>query len=152
MEDVYCILKQRKILTTQIFNKMKRPYYLIFAISALIVAALFILKSNGIILGEDSNMTIILLVIGLLALVVAIRRFKSLKNREPAEDEYSKRIMQKTAAYSFYISMYLWLVVSYFSEDSGMDTQQVIGLGVVGMAVVFVISWVVVKLTGLRNE
>ncbi len=152
MVDVSGILNQLKTLTTQTSDKMKRPYYLIFAISALIVAALFILKSNGIILGEDSNMTIVLLVLGLLALVVAIRRFKSLKNREPAEDEYSKKIMQKTSSYSFYISIYLWLVVSYFSEDSGMDTQQVIGLGVVGMAIVFAVSWVVVKLMGLRNE
>jgi len=131
---------------------MERPYYLIFTISALIVAGLFILRSNGIILEDNSNMAIILVVIGLLALIVAILRFKSFKNREPMEDEYSKKIMQKTAAYSFYISLYLWLVVSYFSEDSGMDTQQVIGLGVVSMAIVFVISWIFVKLIGLRNE
>lgn len=131
---------------------MKRPYYLIFAISALIVAAIFILRSNGIILGEDDNLTIILLIVGLLAIIVAVISYKSFKNREPAEDEYTKMIMLKTASYSFYISIYLWLVVSYFSEDSGMDTQQVIGLGIVGMAVVFVISWVVVKLMGLRND
>ena len=131
---------------------MKRPYYLIFAISALIVAGLFLLRSNGIILGENSNMTIILLILGLLAIVVAAIRFKSFKNREPAEDEYTKKVMQKTASYSFYISLYLWLVISYFSEGSDMDTQQVIGLGVVGMAIVFAISWVVVKLTGLSNE
>lgn len=131
---------------------MKRPYYLIFTISALIIAALFILRSNDIILGENSNLTIILLVIVALAIVVAIIRFKSFKNREPAEDEYTKKVMQKTASYSFYISLYLWLVVSYFSEDSSMDTQQVIGLGVVGMAIVFVISWIFIKLIGLRNE
>lgn len=131
---------------------MKRPYYLIFTIVALIVAALFILKSNELLLGENSNMPIILVVIGILAIVVLIIRFKSFKNREPMEDEYSKKIMQKTASHSFYISLYLWLVVSYFSEDSGMDTQQVIGLGVVGMAIVFAISWVFVKLIGLRNE
>jgi len=131
---------------------MKRPYYLIFAISALIIAALFILRSNDIILGENSNMSIILLLVAAFASVVAIIRFRSFKNREPAEDEYTKKVMQKTASYSFYISLYLWLLISYFSEDSGMDTQQVIGLGVVGMAIVFAISWVVVKLIGLRNE
>ena len=131
---------------------MKRPYYLIFTIVALIVVAVFILKSNDLLLGENSNMSIILVVIGILAIVVAIIRFKSFNNRKPMEDEYSKKIMQKTASYSYYISLYLWLVVSYFSEDSGMDTQQVIGLGVVGMAIVFAISWVFVKLIGLRNE
>lgn len=131
---------------------MKQPYYLIFSISALIIAALFIMRSEGIFLAENSKMTIILIVIGLLALIVAVIRYKSFKNREPVEDEYTKKVMRKTASYSFYVSFYLWLFVSYFSEDSGMDTQQIIGLGIVGMAIVFVISWVVVKLTGLRNE
>lgn len=131
---------------------MKRPYYLIFAISALIVATLFILESKGIFLKENSTLTLILSVIGLLALIFAIIRIKSIKNREPVEDEYSRKIMQKTASYSFYVSLYLWLMISYFSEDSGIDTQQIIGLGVVGMAIVFAISWVVVKLTGLSNE
>jgi peptidoglycan/LPS O-acetylase OafA/YrhL len=131
---------------------MKRPYYLIFSISALLVAGLFLLRSSGIILEENSNMTIILMILGLLAIVVAVIRFKSFKNREPAEDEYTKKVMQKTASYSFYISLYLWVVISYFSEDSSMDTQQVIGLGVVSMAIVFAISWVFVKFIGLRNE
>lgn len=131
---------------------MKKPYYLIFAISAIAVAALFILKSNGISIGENFTLPIILSVVVVFAIIVGVRRFKSLKQGEPAEDEYSKKIMQKTAAYSFYVSLYLWLVVSYFSEGSEMDTQQVIGLGVVGMAIVFVVSWVFVKLLGLRNE
>ena len=131
---------------------MNKPYYLIFAISAIAVAALFILKSNGISIGENFSLPIILSVIVVFAIIVGVRRFKSLKQGEPAEDEYSKKIMQKTAAYSFYVSLYLWLVVSYFSEGSEMDTQQVIGLGVVGMAIVFVVSWVFVKILGLRNE
>ena len=131
---------------------MKKPYYLIFAISAIAVAALFILKSNGLSTGENFTLPIILSVVVVIAIIVGVRRFKSLKQGEPAEDEYSKTIMQKTAAYSFYVSLYLWLAISYFSEGSKMDTQQIIGLGVVGMAIVFVVSWVVVKILGLRNE
>lgn len=131
---------------------MKKPYYLIFALSAVAVAALFFLKSNGIIIGGSFTMPIILMVVVVFAIIFGIRRFKGLKQGEPAEDEYSKKIMQKTAAYSFYISLYMWIVISYFSERSDMDTQQVIGLGVVGMAIVFVISWLFVKILGLRNE
>lgn len=131
---------------------MKKPYYLIFALSSVAVAALFFLKSNGIIIGGSFTMPIILMVGVVIAIIVGVRRFKSLKQGESAEDEYSKKIMQKTAAYSFYISLYLWLVISYFSEGSDMDTQQVIGMGVVGMAIVFVISWLFVKILGLRNE
>lgn len=136
----------------QTYKKMKKPYYLIFALSAIAVAALFILKSNEISQGGSFTMPIILSVVLVFAIIVGVRRFKSLKKGEPTEDEYSKKIMQKTASYSFYISLYLWLVVSYFSEGSNMDTQQVIRLGVVGMAIVFVISWLFVKILGLRDE
>lgn len=131
---------------------MKRPYYLIFAISALIVAALFIMEGYGISPMESNSTLVVLIVLSLLAGIVAILRFTAWKNKEPAEDEYTKKIMLKTSSYSFYISLYLWLLVSYFSEGSGMDTQRIIGLGIVGMAVVFVISWIFVKLIGLRNE
>lgn len=132
---------------------MKKPYYLIFALSAVAVAALFYLKSDGITTASSGfTMPIILTVVIVFAIIFGIRRFKGLKQGEPAEDEYSKKIMQKTAAYSFYISLYMWIVISYFSERSDMDTQQVIGLGVVGMAIVFVISWLFVKILGLRNE
>jgi peptidoglycan/LPS O-acetylase OafA/YrhL len=131
---------------------MKKPYYLIFAISAMVVAALFIIESNETSIGGNYSLPIIFSVVVVFAIIVGIRRFKSLKHGEPSEDEYSKNIMQKTAAYSFYISLYLWLAVSYFSDGSEMDTQQVIGLGVVGMAIVFLVSWIFVKILGLRNE
>ena len=131
---------------------MKKPYYLIFAISAIAVAALFILKSNEISTGGNFTLPIILFVVVVIAIIVGVRRFKSLKQGEPTEDEYSKKIMQQTAAYSFYVSLYLWLAISYFSEGSEMDTQQIIGLGVVGMAIVFLVSWVFVKILGLKNE
>ena len=131
---------------------MKRPYYLIFAISAFIVAGLFIMESYEIAPIQNNSTTIVLIVLSLIAVIVAILRLTAWKNKEPVEDEYTKKIMLKTSSYSFYISLYLWLLISYFSEGSAMDTQRIIGLGIVGMAIVFVISWVFVKLIGLRNE
>ncbi len=131
---------------------MKRPYYLIFSISALIVASLFIMESYEVTPFESISTMIVLIVLSIIAVIVAILRLKAWKSKEPVEDEYSKKIMMKTSSYSFYISMYLWLLISYFSEGSEMDTQRIIGLGVVGMAIVFVVSWIFIKIIGLRNE
>lgn len=131
---------------------MKKPFYLIFAIAAVIIAGIFVLQSKGLFIEGGFTLPIILVMVVVFAIIIGVRRVKSLKQGEPTEDEYSKKVMQKTAAYSFYISLYLWLVVSYLSEGSDMDTQQIIGIGVVGMAIVFLISWVFVKLMGLRNE
>jgi Na+-transporting methylmalonyl-CoA/oxaloacetate decarboxylase gamma subunit len=131
---------------------MKRPYYLIYTISALMVASLFILESFGVELVGDGALLIVLSAVLILAVVFAIRRFTSWKNREPAEDEYTKKIMMKTSSYSFYVSLYLWLLISYFSEESALDTQRIIGLGIVGMAIVFAISWILIKYIGLHDE
>ncbi len=130
---------------------MKRPHYLILSISAMIITGFFLLQSFDIpLVGTPQLIT--LSVIFLLAVIFAAKRFGSWKHKEPVEDEYSKKIMMKTASYSYYISLYLWLFISFLSGGKEIDTQRVIGLGVVGMAVVFVISWVFVKLIGLRNE
>jgi len=69
---------------------------------------------------------------------------------EPAEDELSKKIMQKAASTAFYISLYWWLVLSYLSENWKMETGSVIGRGILGMALIFVLSWVFCKIKGVK--
>ena len=60
--------------------------------------------------------------------------------------------MQKTSSLSFYISLYLWLAIMYFSDKIDFETHTVIGAGILGMAVVFVICWLVFNFRGIRNE
>ncbi len=69
------------------------------------------------------------------------RRIKSKRNGEPAEDELSKLILQKSSSLSYYISLYLWLLLSYFSNRLNLETEQLIGYGIIGMAFIFVGSW-----------
>ncbi len=72
---------------------------------------------------------------------VSFRRIKSKRNGEPAEDELSKLILQKSSSLSYYISLYLWLLLSYFSNRLNLETEQLIGYGIIGMAFIFVGSW-----------
>jgi peptidoglycan/LPS O-acetylase OafA/YrhL len=94
---------------------------------------------------------VIIFVVGF-ALFAAYRRLTSAKKGEPAEDELSKKIVQKAAAFSYYISLYLWLALGYFSDRLKMEIHTIIGIGIVGMAVSFAICWVIINFTGLRNE
>lgn len=83
-------------------------------------------------------------IIGLLvifALYIALRRLSSERRGQPAEDELSKKVMQKASSTAFYISLYLWLVISYLSDSRDLPTHTWIGLGIVGMAVLFAGSW-----------
>ncbi len=94
---------------------------------------------------------VMILVVGF-ALYAVYRRLTSAKRGEPAEDELSKRIMQKTAAFSYYISIYLWLALGFFSDRLKLENHTIIGIGIVGMAVSFAICWVIINFTGVKNE
>ncbi|MGE5356070.1 MAG: hypothetical protein ACM3PT_07500 [Deltaproteobacteria bacterium] len=101
--------------------------------------------------GEFMQLGLILLIAGF-GLFVAYRRFLSYKSGEPQEDELSKQILQKSAASSFYISLYMWLAIMYLTDRNKTDPEIMFGWGITGMAVIFGLSWVFYYFRGLKNE
>jgi peptidoglycan/LPS O-acetylase OafA/YrhL len=91
-------------------------------------------------------------IIGLLivfAFYIGIRRLSSESRGQPAEDEMSKRVLQKAAGTAYYISLYMWLVVSYLSDSRDLPTHTWIGLGIIGMALLFAGSWLYYNAKGV---
>ena len=99
---------------------------------------------------------ILMIVVGLVMIGFAVyagfRRAKSVARKEPVEDELSKMIMTRASSLSYYISIYLWLFIMYISDRVKMETHTLIGTGILGMALIFLFSWLGVKLFGLKNE
>jgi len=132
---------------------MKRSL-LVFVVAGLVLLSTLLWMVNSIGL-PDTTDTIQFGVIGLLiafAVFVGFRRLKSEHRGEPAEDELSKRILQKTAAISYYISLYLWVAMIYIKDRVEMDTEQLLGTGILGMAVIFALSWLVFNFRGIRHD
>ncbi len=132
---------------------MKRSL-LVFVVAGLVLLSTLLWMVNSIGL-PDTTDTIQFGVIGLLiafAVFVGFRRLKSERRGEPAEDELSKRILQKTAAISYYISLYLWVAMIYIKDRVEMDTEQLLGTGILGMAVIFALSWLVFNFRGIRHD
>lgn len=94
----------------------------------------------------------IIIIIAVLGLFVMFRRLNSIKKGEPTADELSSLILQKASSLSFYLSLYLWILVSYFSDSLDLETGQLIGYGIIGMAVIFTITWSLIKLIGLTKK
>ncbi|HBC78706.1 MAG TPA: hypothetical protein DEO60_04385 [Bacteroidales bacterium] len=94
----------------------------------------------------------ILIIVVLFALFIGYKKISSAKRGEPTEDELTKKVMQKTSSFSYYISLYLWLVIMYFSDRLDYETHTIIGAGILGMAVIFAVCWLVFNFTGVRNE
>jgi peptidoglycan/LPS O-acetylase OafA/YrhL len=94
----------------------------------------------------------IIIIVVAFAVFVGFKRLSSTRRGEPAEDELSKKVMQKTSSLSYYISLYLWLAIMYFSDRFKYETHTVIGAGILGMAITFAICWIVINFRGVRNE
>ena len=94
---------------------------------------------------------IIVLVIGF-ALFVGYKRLSSERRGEPSEDELSKKILQRSAAVSYYVSLYIWVFLLFIKDRVTIDTEQLLGTGILAMAVTFGISWLILNFRGIKND
>jgi peptidoglycan/LPS O-acetylase OafA/YrhL len=132
---------------------MKRAIFVfILVVLVLITVGIWIFsRSSELKLTDLVSFAVIILVLGF-AVFVGYKKFNSARRGEPAEDELSKKVMQKTAGLSYYISLYLWLAIMYFSDKFKYETHTFIAAGILGMAVTFAICWLVFNFRGIRNE
>lgn len=128
--------------------------YLVFAIAALVLITVGFWLSNSPEIGESFDifqLLTIFLLVGF-GVLIGIRRFRSEKRGQPPEDELSKKIMQKASSISYFISIYLWLGIMYISDKGYIETEELFGVGIIGMGLILFICWGVISLVGLRNE
>ena len=132
---------------------MKRAV-LIFVIAALVLVTtgLWIFSEGGLLNKMDGMTLGILAVLISFAVFIGIKRLSGARRGEPAEDELSRRILQKTAATSYYISLYLWVALIYIKDRVTLDVEELLGAGIMGMALCFAGCWLYYNFRGIRNE
>ena len=132
---------------------MKRSIVIFIVAAMVLVTTGFWILSPGAIGDkmEYLHFGIILLIV-LFALYIGYKRLRSEKRGEPAEDELSKKVLQKTAAWSYYVSLYIWVAMIYIKDRIVMDTEIMLGTGILAMAVTFAVCWLVFNFRGIRNE
>lgn len=94
---------------------------------------------------------VITLIVGF-AVFVGLKRLRSEKRGEPVEDELSKKILQKTAAISYYISLYIWVFLIFLKDRVKFETEELLGTGILAMAVTFGIAWLILNFKGIKND
>lgn len=120
----------------------KAIFLAVLAVSVLVTVIFWFVRSGASLDLKNSSMTLILFVVIGFALVLAFRRLKSVKQNLPAEDEMSKGILRRGAATSYYVSLYMWLAFMMFEERIDLERSTLIGAGILGMAVIYALSWV----------
>ena len=130
-------------LVNKIFNIMKRTI-VIAVLAVLVTVAIFVwfFNSERTIDTKGFLMIPIQIVVVGFAVVVLYRRWKDAKDKLPSEDEMSKKILRRGAATSYYASIYMWLAFMFFEERIDLERSTLIGAGILGMALIFALSWI----------
>lgn len=130
---------------------MKKSFLaVIVSVLVIVTTVLWMSDALSVSLGEYTQFVIIGILV-CFGLYVGYRRFTSEKRGQPAEDEFSKKVLQKSAAVSYYISLYLWLVIMYLTDRMKIETDIMFGWGILGMAVIFAGSWIYFNLRGMKD-
>lgn len=124
-----------------------------FVISALVLVSLLIWALQGHFSGnlrEILQAGIVLVLVGF-AVYLGVSRLRSRLRREPAEDELSKKVMTRASSLAFYVSIYFWLFIMYISDRTSLEAHSLVGGGILGMAVIFLLCWLGVKAFGTKD-
>ncbi|MBT8263114.1 MAG: hypothetical protein KJO05_09850 [Bacteroidia bacterium] len=76
------------------------------------------------------------------AVILGLKRLKNEKKGLPADDELSMNIKIKAAASAFTFSIYLWTMMLMFTIDTYIESHILLGMGILGMGLLFVGFWV----------
>ena len=127
---------------------------IVFAIAALVLVTtgLWFFSSNETLKPFEIGGFGIILVLVVFAVFIGFRRLSGARRGEPSEDELSRRVLQKTASWSYYVSLYLWVAMLYIKDRISLDTDELISIGILGMAITFAVCWLIIYFRGIRNE
>ena len=88
------------------------------------------------------NTNLIPVIILAFAVIKVVQGMSDAKNKMPAEDELSKIIMLRTGSTSFQLSLFLWLIIGSVEDRIELEGHTIIGAGILGMAILFALSWI----------
>jgi len=122
---------------------MKRT--ILVAVIALMAVVSFIIWITSSEISFDFGTVLMILipvVILAFAVIKVVQGVSDAKNQMPAEDELSKMIMLRTGSTSFQLSLFLWLVIGSVEDRIELEGHTIIGAGILGMAILFALSWI----------
>tara|TARA_R110002073_G_scaffold108336_9_gene243659 strand:- start:90689 stop:91027 length:339 start_codon:yes stop_codon:yes gene_type:complete len=81
-----------------------------------------------------------------------VLRFNNEKLGLTSDDEFSKRIKEKAASKAFRFSIYMWFFVIIFLTNTEPRAKIIIGLGFLGMGLIFFLNWLYYSKVGISDE
>lgn len=145
------MLNKSNIVLEIIHITMKNVLALVIILALVVFTTFLWLSKDSFGVEEVTSLGVILAVVGF-AVFILLRRIKSWKQGEPQEDELSKKVMLRTSSLSYYISLYFWVFLLWLKDRVSFEQDELIGTGILGMAVIFALSWVFFHFRGVPND
>ena len=101
-------------------------------------------KGTDLFKGLDLYIFILIVALGTIAFINALKRDKEEKEGLPAEDEFSNLIKYKAGYLAYMTSMYMWLFIFIF-KDKFPNVESMLGGGILLSALIFFITKIKVK-------
>lgn len=121
---------------------MKQPNTKLMPVSVLVMLSIWgfiaLYRGGYIPSGLDVFIFAMIMIGGVYAFVVQMRRYKDVKSGFPPDDELSTQIRHKAGYYAFITSMYVWLFAFLFQRHFG-DVETILGFGILLSAVISIV-------------
>lgn len=133
-------------------KKIVVPVFFITFVVILAAIGIFQTGVNRISNSNSENIFVgIIVVLFIIGIVLSIKRYSSSKQGLPEEDEMSTKIVNKAASISYFLSLILWLVIIFLNTTTTLNTGIIVGYGIIGMAVIFVLNLVYFQFRGVND-
>ncbi len=133
---------------------MKKIVVPVFFITFVVILAAIGIFQTGVNRISNSNSEYIfvgiIVVLFIVGIVLSIKRYISSKQGLPEEDEMSTKIVNRAASISYFLSLILWLVIIFLNTTT-LNNGIIVGYGIIGMAVIFILNLVYFQFRGVND-
>ena len=124
--------------------KRKALLVSLILITLTILGFIAVVRGPALFGGLDLFILILIIILGIVVLVNALRKERDIKAGLPVDDELSTRIKYKAGYYAYLTSMYMWLFI-FLLKDNFPDVETMLGGGILLSAAISVIIKYVIK-------
>ena len=86
------------------------------------------------------------------SLLLVLKRYQDEKKGLVTEDELSRQVKEKAASRAFIFSIYWWTMIMMFTMDTHISHETILGIGIMGMGLIFLGLWYYYNKEGIANE
>ncbi|HWQ40747.1 MAG TPA: hypothetical protein VN456_01770 [Desulfosporosinus sp.] len=125
-------------------SKLKFVFLLMSWLLIVIGGSIFAI--NLLVFGKNTVPILLIIVMIFCAGILSVfirKAYYDLKAGIPSDDERTEKIRMHAAGYAYFISLYIWIILLAFHKY--LDSDDVLMIGLLGMAISFGVSWLVMN-------